>query len=107
MVPIPPVQATQPDGRSGVPPTDPREPPVNANSRRAHLRLVGSESQSALYLDCGIRLFDVKGAPCGRAGGRLARCGRYLRPPSSLAPPDLDRRTTYEGAPPHQVKATG
>ena len=30
-----------------------------------------------------LALSDVKGAP----GGRPARCGRYLRPPSSLAPP--------------------
>ena len=30
---------------------------------------------------------DVKAAPCERAGDRPARCGRYLRPPSSLAPP--------------------
>jgi hypothetical protein len=29
----------------------------------------------------------VKDAPFGRGGGRPARCGRYLRPPSSLAPP--------------------
>jgi hypothetical protein len=38
-----------------------------------------------------LALLDVKGAPCERAWRAAARCGRYLRPSSSLAPPAPER----------------
>ena len=45
-------------------------------------------AQRAL-LGCGIWLLEASARPAGAPAGRSARCGRYLRPPSSLAPPGL------------------
>src|SRR5690606_13019375 len=45
--------------------------------------------------DCRIWLLVVKGAPAARQAAGAARCGRYLRPSSSLAP----RAAWEDGAP--------